>query len=112
GIINYIDQFELGVTVPHTTGGLGNQLKYKNWSMKIYVDWAIGHSINDNAFMRFFMNTFAYNYSLVDQAKNTWKEPGASAQYARITANDPDDGNRNFSRTSSAFNFSGNYLCI
>lgn len=112
GVINYIDQFQLGVTVPHTTGGFGNQFKYRNWSMKVYMDWAVGHSINDNAFMRFFMNTFAYNYTLVDETKNTWKEPGDGAKYARLTANDPGDGSRNFARTSSAFNFSGNYLCI
>lgn len=112
GIINYIDQFELGVTVPHTTGGLNNQFRYKNWSLKVYVDWALGHAVNDNAFMRYFMNTFAYNYALAEEVKQTWTEPGDDAKYARLTANDPGDGSNNFARTSSAFNFNGDYLCI
>ena len=33
-------------------------------------------------------------------------------KYARFTANDPDDGNANFSRTSDVFNYKGDYLCI
>jgi hypothetical protein len=112
GIIDSKDQFEIGVTVPHTTGGLANNFKYKNWSLNLYLDWAIGHSINDEAYMRFFMNTFAYNYALVEQAKDTWTPENTDATYARITANDPGDASNNFARTSSAFNFKADYLCI
>ncbi|MBV5342966.1 SusC/RagA family protein, partial [bacterium] len=77
-----------------------------------FVDWAMGHYINDNSYMRYFMNTFAYNYALVDEVKNTWKQPGDNTKYARFTANDADDGNKNFSRTSNIFNYKGDYLCI
>lgn len=112
GKISSIDQFELGVTVPHTTGGLNNSFKYKNFGMNVFVDWAIGHYINDNSFMRYFMNTFANNYTLVDEVKKAWKQPGDNTKYARFTANDPDDGNANFSRTSNIFNYKGDYLCI
>jgi TonB-linked SusC/RagA family outer membrane protein len=111
-IIDSKDQFELGVTVPHTTGGLANNFRYKNWALNVYLDWAIGHSINDNSYMRFFMNTLAYNYALVEQAKDTWSSTNTNATHARFTANDPDDGSRNFARTSSAFNFKADYLCI
>lgn len=110
--ITNLDQFELGVTVPHTTGGLNNSFSYKNFNLSVFVDWALGHSINDNAFMRYFMNTFANNYTLVDEVKKTWKQPGDQTKYARFTANDPDDGNANFSRTSDVFNYKGDYLCI
>lgn len=112
GLIDAKDQFELGVTVPHTTGGLTNNFKYKNWSLNVFVDWAIGHSINDNAYMRYFMNTFAYNYNLVEQTKDTWSPENPNATYARMTANDPGDGSRNFARVSSAFNFKADYLAI
>src|SRR5690606_5011018 len=57
-------------------------------------------------------NTFAYNYALVEQAKDTWTPDNPNATYARFTANDPADGSQNFARTSSAFNFSADYLCI
>ncbi len=106
------DQFELGVTVPHTTGGLNNSFAYRNFSVNIFVDWALGHSINHNAYMRYFMNTFANNYTLVDEVKKTWSGEGDNTRYARFTANDPDVGNSNFSRTSDVFNYKGDYLCI
>ncbi|WP_167616686.1 SusC/RagA family TonB-linked outer membrane protein [Maribellus sediminis] len=112
GKITSKDQYELGVTVPHTTGGLNNNFTYKNFSLNIFMDWALGHYINDNSFMRYFMNTFAYNYTLVDEVKECWTQPGDDTKYARFTANDPDDGNKNFSRTSNIFNYKGDYLCI
>mgnify|MGYP007112485961 CR=1 FL=1 len=80
--------------------------------MNIFVDWALGHSINNNSEMRYFMNTFANNYTLIDEVKQCWKQPGDNTKYARFTANDPDDGNANFSRTSNVFNYKGDYLCI
>lgn len=112
GRINNMDQFELGVTVPHTTGGLNNSFSYKNFSLNVFVDWALGHSINHNAYMRYFMNTFANNYTLVDEVKEAWTHEGDDTKYARFTANDPDAGNSNFSRTSNVFNYKGDYLCI
>ena len=106
------DQFLLGYTVPHSTGGLNNSLTYKNFSLNIFLDWALGHSINNTSEMRYFMNTFANNYSLIDDVKKCWKQPGDNTKYARFTANDPDDGNSNFNRTSNIFNYKGDYLCI
>lgn len=106
------DQFLLGYTVPHSTGGLSNNFAYKDFSLSIFLDWALGHSINNNSEMRYFMNTFANNYTLIDEVKQAWKQPGDKTKYARFTANDPDDGNSNFSRTSDIFNYKGDYLCI
>lgn len=106
------DQFLLGYTVPHSTGGLNNSFSYKNFNLNIFVDWALGHSINQNSEMRYFMNTFANNYTLIDEVKQCWTQPGDNTKYARFTANDPDEGNANFSRTSNIFNYKGDYLCI
>lgn len=106
------DQFFLGYTVPHSTGGFINNFRYKNFGLDITLDWALGHSINHNSEMRYFMNTFANNYTLIDKVKKCWKQPGDNTKYARFTANDPDDGNANFSRTSNIFNYKGDYLCI
>jgi TonB-linked SusC/RagA family outer membrane protein len=106
------DQFLLGYTVPHSTGGLNNSFTYKNFNLNIFLDWALGHSINQNSEMRYFMNTFANNYTLIDEVKKCWTQPGDNTKYARFTANDPDNGNANFSRTSNIFNYKGDYLCI
>lgn len=112
GVISSKDQYELGVSVPHTTGGLANNFSYGSFGLNIFVDWALGHSINHTAYMRYFMNTFANNYTLVDEVNQTWKNPGDQSKYARFTANDPDTGNSNFSRTSDVFNYKGDYLCL
>jgi len=106
------DQFFLGYTVPHSTGGLNNSFTYKDFSFNVYLDWALGHSINQNSEMRYFMNTFANNYTLIDEVLQCWKQPGDNTKYARFTANDPDDGNRNFGRVSNIFNYKGDYLCL
>jgi TonB-linked SusC/RagA family outer membrane protein len=111
-IIDSQDQFLLGYTVPHTTGGLNNTFTYKNLSLTIYLDWALGHSIYNEQEERYFMNTFANNSTLLNEVKKCWKKVGDNTKYARFTANDADDGNRNFSRTSNIFNYKGDYLCI
>ncbi|MCG6190833.1 SusC/RagA family TonB-linked outer membrane protein [Maribellus maritimus] len=112
GEIDSRDQFELGVTVPHSTGGITNNFKYRNLSLKIYLDFALGHSINDVMFSRHFLNTFSYSSALVEQAKDTWTTDNTDASYARLVASDSGDGNQNFARKSSAFNFKGDYLCV
>lgn len=111
-MINSQDQFELGVTVPHSTGGLTNTFRYKDFNFGLTLDWALGHYINDNAMMRYFMNTFAGNYTIVNEVKDCWKQPGDNTKYAKFNSNDPDEGNYNFSRTSDVFNYKGDYLCI
>lgn len=111
-MIDSQDQFYLGSTVPTSTGGLGNTVRWKNFTLNLHLDWALGHSINQNSEMRYFMNTFANNYAIIDEVKKCWKQEGDQTKYARFTANDPDDGNANFSRTSNIFNYKGDYLCL
>ena len=105
------DQFLLGYTMPHSTGGLSNVFTYKNFSLNIYLDWALGHSINHNTEMRYFMNSFQTNMALIDKVKECWKQPGDNTKYAKFVADDPDH-NCNFGRTSNVFNYKGDYLCV
>lgn len=112
-IINAEDQFLLGYVLPHTTGGIQNTLRYKNFTFSIYLDYALGHTINNSLQMRYFMATMGNcNYNLVNDVKDCWKQPGDNTKYARFTANDPDWGNRNFGRTSDVFCQKGDYLCL
>ncbi|WP_295939778.1 TonB-dependent receptor [uncultured Alistipes sp.] len=112
-IINEEDQFLLGYATPHSTGGIGNTFRYKGWTLNIYMDYALGHSIQNDMQMRYFMATMGNcNYNLVNDVKNCWSQPGDNTKYARFTANDADWGNRNFSRTSNVFVEKGDYLCI
>ena len=112
-IINEEDQFLLGYATPHSTGGIGNTFRYRNWSLNIYMDYALGHSIQNEMQMRYFMATMGNcNWNLVNDVKQCWSQPGDKTKYARFTANDPDWGNRNFSRMSDVFVEKGDYLCI
>lgn len=112
-IINAEDQFLLGYALPHSTGGIGNTFRYKNWKLNIYMDYALGHSVRNDMQMRYFQSTMGNcNYNLVNEVKNCWKQPGDKTKYARFTANDTDWGNRNYGRTSNIFVEKADYLCL
>jgi TonB-linked SusC/RagA family outer membrane protein len=112
-IINEEDQFLLGYAVPHSTGGIRNTFNYKNWSLDIQLDYALGHSITNSIYSRFFTATMGNgNHALAAEVARTWKSPGDETPYARFTVNDSDWGNRNYSRTSDVFVQKGDYLCL
>lgn len=110
--INNEDQFLLGYTIPHTTGGIGNNFQYKNWGLNIFMDYALGHTVQNYLQERYFMGTFNYNYNLTNAVKETWQQPGDNTKYAKFFANDADDGNKNYSRVSSVFSEKGDFLAI
>lgn len=112
GKITDVDQFYLGVTEPTSTGSFTNTFNYKNWGLSFTVDWALGHSIYEEAYSRYFLATFAYTHSLAKDVLNTWTPENPNAKYARFVANDTGDGSNNFGRISDVFTYKGDYLCI
>ena len=105
--------FLLGNVVPHSTGGMNNTFKFKNLTLSVYLDYALGHSIYNYQYTRCFQTSMGNcNWNLVNDVKQCWSQPGDKTKYARFTANDPDWGNRNFSRMSDVFVEKGDYLCI
>ena len=111
--INGEDMFLLGNVMPHSTGGLNNTFKYKNLSLSIYLDYAIGHSIYNYQFTRCFQTSMGNcNWNLAYDALNAWQQPGDDTKYARLTPNDADGGNRNYSRASNINVQKGDYLCL
>jgi hypothetical protein len=116
GVINGSDMFLLGTTMPTFTGGFGNTFTYKNLSLYVFVDWAVGHSISNNFLQRQMCNFFANNTSLPTEIRKAWDpESGqdvSEAQYARFGGNDSDDLNKNFRPASNVFTTRGDYLCL
>lgn len=112
GKITDVDQFYLGVAEPTSTGSLTNMFTYKNFGLNITVDWALGHSIYEESFSRYFQASFAYTHSLVTDVLKTWTPENPNAKYARFTANDPGDGSNNFGRMSDIFTYKGDFLCL
>lgn len=106
------DLFCLGVTEPTVTGSIGNTFTYKNLSLNVYLDYALGHSIYDDSFGRYFYSTFSTNYALAEDVKKCWTQPGDVTRYAKFWANDSGAGQDNFNRMSNVFTYKGDYLCI
>lgn len=111
--ITEVDQFDLGVTVPHSTGGLTNTFTYKDFSLRIYLDWALGHTLFDIDFKYHMMSTLNGNTNLAQEALSAWQKPGdaANTKWARIAAHDSNE-NWNYRRDSDITTFKGDYLCI
>jgi len=105
------DMFKLGSTEPTSTGSITNTFRYKNFGLSVMLDWALGHSVYEESYSRYFLATFSANSALVDGTKNTWSESNREAKYARFVANDPNYSN-NFGRTSDVFTYKADYLCI
>lgn len=72
------DLFCLGVTEPTVTGGFGNTFTYKNFSLHVYLDYALGHSIHDTSLARYFYSTFTGNYALAKDVLDCWGGPDGS----------------------------------
>ena len=108
------DMYELGNVMPHSVGGLGNTFKWKNLTVSVYLDYALGHSIYNYMKSRFFQNTMGNcNSNLDKMVYDCWTSPSdTDAKYARFFPNDADYGNRNFSRASDFNVERADYLCL
>ena len=84
--------FYLGSVIPHSVGGINNTFKYKNLSLSVYLDYALGHSIYNYFKSRVFQNGMGSNNANLDKmVYDCWRYPGdTEAKYARFYANDPD----------------------
>ena len=113
GQITKADQFCLGTTVPPFTGGLNNTFRLKSWTLSIYLDWAVGHSIFDSSYNRYFFGTFTNNYALAREVLKCWKKPGDDTRFAKFWANDSNWGNDNYNRDrNNNFTYKGLSLNI
>lgn len=108
------DMYCLGNVMPHSIGGIMNTFKYRNLSFSFYLDYALGHSIMNYMKTRLFQNTLGNcNSNLDKMVYDCWRYPGdTDAKYARFFPNDPDYGNRNFSRHSDFNVEKADYLCL
>ena len=52
------------------------------------------------------------NWNLIYDANDCWQKPGDNTKLARLSANDADGGNKNYSRISDINVQKGDYLCL
>jgi TonB-linked SusC/RagA family outer membrane protein len=111
GRITAADQFLLGNEIPHTTLGLTNNFKYKNWSANIVMDMALGHSIHDRTYNWNFMHVFDGNFALSRELFKAWEKPGDKTKYAAFHPND-NQLSKNYDRESDVFTYKADFLAI
>ncbi|GAA0560650.1 SusC/RagA family TonB-linked outer membrane protein [Chitinophaga japonensis] len=111
GEIDYRDMVFMGYIRPDKTGGMVNTLTYKGLTMRLVVDYAMGHVI-DNAF-RARSNASARNNNMTLSdviSDKIWKQQGDQASIPRYTVQSDVDYNwDNHLRPSNGIGASSGY---
>lgn len=110
GVINQDDRVRLGNTLPRWTGGVNTTLNYKDLSLFVRVDYALGHIQMD------YMNAFALGYvqgefNASSLVKDTWTPDNPNAKYPRYVWADQNNM-KNFFRPSDLFWTNSSYLAF
>jgi TonB-linked SusC/RagA family outer membrane protein len=110
GVIDSKDQVFMGYRTPDIMGGIQNTLTYKQFSLRINADYALGHIISNGALARSMGQGRAFNEGAPSQAlgDDVWKNQGdAGKKYARFSFADFDFGQRNYLRSAPQGNNHG-----
>jgi TonB-linked SusC/RagA family outer membrane protein len=101
GIIDSKDQVFMGYRTPDKIGGMQNTFSYKGISLKIAIDFAMGHMITNGALARSLGQGRAFNEGAPEEAlgSDIWQKEGdVGKKYARFSFADYDFGQRNYLR--------------
>ena len=110
GVIDSKDQVFIGYRTPDIMGGMQNTFTYKQFSLRVNVDYALGHIISNGALARSMGQGRAFNEGAPSQAlgDDVWKNQGdAGKKYARFSFADFDFGQRNYLRSAPQGNNHG-----
>lgn len=107
GIIDTKDQVFMGYRTPDKMGGMQNFFTYKGVTLKVAVDYAMGHIISNGALARSLGQGRAFNEGAPEQAlgSDIWQKEGdVGKRYARFSFADFDFGQRNYIRLATLGN--------
>nr|WP_295922770.1 SusC/RagA family TonB-linked outer membrane protein [uncultured Dyadobacter sp.] len=110
GVIDTKDQVFMGYRNPDKIGGMQNTFSYKSLSLRVAVDYALGHVISDGALARSLGTGRAFNEGAPSQAvgPDIWQKSGDTGKkYARFSFADADFGQRNYLRSATLGNNNG-----
>jgi TonB-linked SusC/RagA family outer membrane protein len=110
GVIDTKDQVFIGYRNPDKIGGMQNTFTYKSLSLRVAVDYALGHMISNGALARSLGTGRAFNEGAPEQAvgPDIWQKPGDTGKkYARFSFADADFGQRNYLRSATLGNNNG-----
>lgn len=126
GQIDVKDMVFMGYIRPDIQGGITNEFRWKNFSARIVMDYALGHVIC-NGFKAYALGSFRNNCNTItDALTNCWTSENPNAYYPRFTPqSDSDYTTKNFMRnensiggggtgqpSNSAFYHKGDYLAF
>ncbi|MRG49146.1 SusC/RagA family TonB-linked outer membrane protein [Chitinophaga sp. SYP-B3965] len=101
GVIDPKDQVFMGYRTPDKTGGWQNTFSWKGISLRVAMDYAMGHMISNGALARSLGTGRAFNEGAPEQAlgPDIWQKSGdVGKKYARFSFADFDFGQRNYLR--------------
>lgn len=101
GVIDARDQVLMGYSTPDITGGMQNTFTYKQFSLRVLVDYATGFVIENGALGRSLGQGRAFNEGAPSEAlgNDIWRKSGDEGKkYARFSFADYDYGQRNYIR--------------
>lgn len=85
GQLDSKDMIFMGYVRPDKVGGIINTLKYKGLTVRIVMDWAMGHVI-DNGFKGQIMGSSRNNNNAIKEAMtNSWQSANDGSKYPKYT---------------------------
>jgi len=104
GVIDAKDQVFMGYRTPAILGGIQNTFSWKGFSLRVTMDYALGHLISNGALARSLGQGRAFNEGAPKDAlgPDIWQKSGdAGKKLARFSFADYDFGQRNYLRNAS-----------
>ena len=83
GVINDSDKQVVGSPHPDFSGGLSNDLSYKNFSLNIFIQYSYGNEIF-NGVRQYAENMTISNDNQLVTVKDRWKEPGDETYIPKV----------------------------
>lgn len=111
GKITTDDRQIVGDAWPDFTGGLRNDLTYKNIDLSFFFYFSVGNDVfNMNRFFQEHGGVRGTNWSLLKSQMNRWQKPGDITDIPRASTVSNPDGSKNNDYQSSRFLEDGSFL--
>lgn len=104
GKITAEDRTKIGDPNPKLFGGLDNNLKWRQWNMRMFFQFSYGNEIYNGT--RVYIESLKGEDNQLTTILDRWHQPGDQTEIPRATLADPNNNNRH----SSRFIEDGSYL--
>jgi len=111
GKITSLDQFVIGYKDPTTTGGLMNDITYGDFTLNVFMDYALGHTVVDMV-QSWMDGNKATRVATTTSVLDAWTHPGDAAFTNQPRSDFHDQNHQANLRTSDFYATRGDYLCL